>query len=104
MLFGHLEHLESIEKCAHRETLEEAGIEIENLRLLCVVNFTDHAPQHYVDIGFVADWKSGEPTVCEPHKCESWDWYDLDDLPSPLFGVEYKYIEAYKTNKTFFDK
>lgn len=100
---GHLEHLESFEECARRETLEETGIEIENIRFLCLSNLTKYAPKHYVDIGVIADWKSGEPQVLEPEKCEGWDWYDLDALPTPLFAVEPYYIEAIQTGKNYFD-
>lgn len=100
---GHLEHLESFAFCAKRETLEEAGIEIENIRFLCLTNFTAYAPKQYVDIGLVADWKSGEPRVLEPDQCESWHWYDMNDLPSLLFGVVKNYIEAYRTGKNYFD-
>jgi 8-oxo-dGTP diphosphatase len=99
---GHLEHMESFEECAKRETREEAGIEIENLRFLCVINLKEYAPKHYVDIGFVADWKSGELKNMEPEKRESWDWFDLDNLPE-LFGSVPIYIKAYKTGKTFWD-
>ncbi|OGZ68766.1 MAG: hypothetical protein A3D44_02100 [Candidatus Staskawiczbacteria bacterium RIFCSPHIGHO2_02_FULL_42_22] len=100
---GHVEYMESFEECAKRETLEEAGIEIENIRFLCLVNVKDYAPKHYVDIGLVADWKSGQPTVLEPDKLEGWDWYDVDNLPSPLFGMIPNYIEAYKTGRHFWD-
>jgi len=100
---GHLEHLESFEQCARRETMEEAGIEIENVRFLCLSNLKKYAPKHYVDIGVVADWKSGEPQVLEPDKLESWGWYDLDALPQPLFAVEPHYIEAIKTGRNFWD-
>lgn len=100
---GHLEHLESIEECARRETREETGIEIENIRFLCLSNLTAYAPKHYVDIGIIADWKSGEPMVMEPDKCESWGWYAIEDLPQPFFGVVPNYIEAYKTGRNFFD-
>lgn len=100
---GHLEHMESFEECAKRETMEEVGIEIQNIRFLCLSNLKQYAPKHYVDIGILADWKGGEPKVMEPDKRENWDWYDLDNLPSPLFGVEPQYIEAYKTGKNYFD-
>lgn len=100
---GHLEHLESFAQCAKREAQEETGIEIDNIRFLCLTNFTKYAPKHYVDIGLAADWKSGEPQVLEPDKCESWNWYDLDKLPTPLFDVVNHYIEAYKTGKNYFD-
>lgn len=100
---GHLEHLESIEACARRETLEETGIEITNVKFLCATNLTKYAPKHYVDIGVTADWVSGEPQVLEPDRIESWDWYDLDNIPQPLFGVEPNYLEALKTGQKFWD-
>src|SRR5438105_3597711 len=77
---GHLEYMESFEECARRETREEAGIEIENVRFLCLNNLKEYAPKHYVDIGLVANWKSGELKNMEPEKREGWDWYDLDNL------------------------
>lgn len=100
---GHLEHLESIEACARREVHEEAGIEIENLRFLRLMNITQYAPKHYIDIAMVADWKSGDPEVREPHKLESWEWRAVDDLPEPLFAPLPTYFEALKTGQTFWD-
>lgn len=100
---GHLEFGESFIECIKREVYEEAGIEIENIRFLTVTNIKRYQGNHYVDIGFVADWKSGEPQVLEPHRVENWEWFDLDNLPKSLFEpVEY-YIEALKTGKNFFD-
>ncbi|MEK7551937.1 MAG: NUDIX domain-containing protein [Patescibacteria group bacterium] len=100
---GHLEYMESIEDCAKREVKEEAGIEIENIKLLCVSNLKTYAPKHYLDIGLVADWKSGTPKVLEPEKCEGWNWYSLDNLPKPLFATLANYIEALKTGRNYFD-
>ncbi len=100
---GHLEHMESFEECAKRETLEEAGIEIQNVRFLSLYNLKNYAPKHYVNIGLVADWKSGEPKVMEPDKCESWEWYDLQNLPANLYGTMNNYFEALRTGKNFFD-
>lgn len=84
---GHLEHLESFEQCAAREVLEEAGVEIGPIRFLCLRNNLQFAPKHYVEIAFVAEWKSGEPAVREPDKVESWGWYAINNLPSPLFAL-----------------
>ena len=101
---GHLEHMETIETSILRELVEEAGtdITIKNLRFLCATNMTKYAPKHYLDIGMAAEWESGEPVVGEPHKLESWAWYDIDDLPTPTFGCTENYIEAYRTGKTYF--
>jgi 8-oxo-dGTP diphosphatase len=100
---GHLEYMESIVECAKRETLEETGIEIGNCEFLCVTNLNEYEPKHYIDIGIKADWISGEPSVLEPDKVEGWDWYDLDNLPAPLFATETKYIRALKEGIRFFD-
>ena len=102
-LGGHQEHGESFEACARREAREEAGIEIDNLRFLSLMNLKTYLPKHYIDIGLVADWTSNEPQTLEPHKCSGWDWYDLDDLPSPLFGPMPAYFEAYRTGRMYFD-
>lgn len=100
---GHLEFGESFESCAKRETMEEAGISIKNIRFLRLMNFKQYADKHYADIGLIADWESGEPKVMEPEKCEGWDWYDMEKLPQPLFGPVPSYIESYRTGKNFFD-
>ena len=100
---GHLEYMESFVECAKRETKKEANIEIDNVRFLNVSNLKSYAPKHYVHIQLIADWKSGEPKVMEPQKLESWGWYDLDNLPSPLFGTMPITLEAYKTGRNFWD-
>ncbi|KKS65371.1 MAG: NUDIX hydrolase [Parcubacteria group bacterium GW2011_GWC1_43_12] len=100
---GHLEYMESFEGCAKRETKEECGIEIENIRFQYLANLTKYASKHYVQIGLAADWKSGEPSVLEPEKCESWDWYDIDNLPESTFETVGWAIESYKTGKNYRD-
>ncbi|MFC1638909.1 NUDIX hydrolase [Patescibacteria group bacterium] len=100
---GHLEHMESICDGVRREIREETGLEIGEPRFLCVLNYRDAAPKHHVGVAFVADWVSGEPQLREPDKCEGWNWYDLEDLPEPLFGPAAQQIEALRTGRTFFD-
>jgi 8-oxo-dGTP diphosphatase len=100
---GHVEYMESFEECARRETLEECGLEIENVRFLFVANVKQYAPKHYVHLTVVADWKSGEPRALEPDKCESWDWYGMNDLPEPLFSLCTLSFESYKDKKNYYD-
>lgn len=79
---GHLEFGESWEECAKRETTEETGLEIENVRFLGVTN--DVMPKdkkHYITIAMVADWKNGEPENLEKNKCLGWKWYALENIP-----------------------
>jgi len=100
---GHLEYMESFEACARRETLEEAGIEIKNIKFLHVGNIFHYAPKHYVNIVVSADWESGEPENREPDKLEGWGWYDLDHLPEPVFIQTGLAIESYKSGKDYYD-
>lgn len=100
---GHLEYMESITQSIIREVSEEAGIEIKNVRFLRLYNEKEYAPKHYVNIGFVAEWKRGEPRVLEPDERESWGWYDMNNLPVPLFAVVPSLIDSYKTGKNFYD-
>lgn len=101
---GHLEYMESFEDCARREIAEECGVEVENFRFNYVATTTKYAPKHYVHIGLVADWKSGEPKVLEPEKSDGeWGWYKLDNLPKPMFAMCEFAIDAYKENKNYFN-
>lgn len=100
---GHMEYMESFAECATREVKEETGIEIQNVRFLRLSNLKEYAPKHYVDVGLIADWKSGEPQEIENEKVGEWAWYELDKLPSPLFYTIPSYIEAYKTGRNFWD-
>lgn len=99
---GHLEYGETLEETALRELKEECGIQVKNLRLLCVSDLLTYLPKHYIDIGMTADWVSGEPKVLEPEKVEFWGWYDLEAMPKSLFGAVSAYCEAYKTGKKHF--
>ena len=100
---GHFEYMESFEGSARREIKEECGIEINNIRFQFLQNVKKYAPKHYVHIGLIADWKSGEPLILEPEKCEGWDWYDLNNLPEPVFESADMAIKSFKTGKNYFD-
>lgn len=100
---GHIEYMESCEDCARRETKEEAGVEIDNIKFLFAANVRKYKPKHYIHFGFIADWESGEPQILEPEKCESWGWYELDNLPEPLFEFCKLSFESYKTGQNYFN-
>ncbi len=99
---GKLEWDESFADCAKRETREEAGIEIGNIRFLRLLNFKAYG-KHFVDIGLVADWVAGEPKIMEPEKCAGWEWHGLDKMPEPLFNGCQSCIDAYKGGVNYID-
>lgn len=83
---GKLELFEEIKDCAKRETLEEANIEIDNIKEAEFTNdFFREQNKHYITLFVIADYKSGEVKVLEPDKCEEWIWCEWDKLPTPLF-------------------
>ena len=83
---GHLEFNESWGDCASRETLEETGITIKNIRFGTTTNdIFQPEGKHYISIFMLSDYDSGEVKVMEPEKCERWDWFEWNKLPQPLF-------------------
>lgn len=100
---GHLEYREGFEECARREIAEECGVEVDNIQFQILTNIDTWKPKHYVHIGLTADWVSGEPQVLEPDKCESWDWYTLDNLPGPIFFAAQQQLDALQSGERYFD-
>lgn len=83
---GKLEFGETVEACAARETLEEAGIAIGRFTRGPYTNdIFEPGEPHYVTLFVVADLMSGTPTAREPAKCADWSWHRWDALPRPLF-------------------
>ena len=83
---GHLEFGESWEECAKRETMEETGINIKNIRFGTVTNdIFQTEEKHYITIFMLSDYDFGEVQIMEPEKCEKWDWFSWNQLPQPLF-------------------
>ncbi len=83
---GYLEFGETIFGCARRETLEEVGIKIKNLEYGPYNNnYFKKEQRHSVVPFIISDYASGTVKVMEPDKCESWEWFDWNNLPNNLF-------------------
>lgn len=101
---GHIEYMQSFEDCARQETMEEAGIKIKNIKFLCLANRDDYPPRHEIFVGVTADWEEGEPRTDENERVGDWGWYDLDDLPKPLFKLAQLMVDSYKSGINYYDK
>lgn len=83
---GHLEFGEEPIDCLRRETEEEAGIGIKDVEFVGITNdiFLEEG-RHYVTLFYRAHLASGAPRVCEPEKCDAWEWWPWEALPENLF-------------------
>ena len=83
---GHLEFGESIFDCAQRETMEEVGIKLKNLKYGPYTNdYFEKENKHYVTLYVISDYSSGKVENLEPNKCDKWEWFDWNNLPDNLF-------------------
>lgn len=83
---GHLEFGEKIFDCAKRETKEEVGIKIKNLKYgPYTEDYFEKENKHYVTLFIISDYASGRVDNLEPDRCESWKWFSWNNLPEKLF-------------------
>lgn len=97
---GHLEYGESFEATAIRELAEELGPDVKfgPLRVVSIINLVEYMPKHYVDIGMVAEYRSGTPLIMEPDKCAGWHWVNMLEIFTdkyPVFATVKRILEAY---------
>lgn len=86
---GHLEFGEEPEECARREVEEETGLQIKNIRKAVYTNHLfPETNKHYITLWMVSEHASGDVQLREPEKFERWEWFDWNNLPTPLFTEE----------------
>ena len=83
---GHLDFGESPIECAARETLEETGVTVSNVRFLAITDDRFEADRkHYITLWMRADYAGGTPAVADEHEVAEVVWSPLTSLPEPLF-------------------
>lgn len=92
---GHLEFNESFEHCAKRETFEEAGIRIKNIRFLTATNdIFKKENKHYITIYMKADYASGKVTLKEPDRMVEWEWFHPKKTAQAAFYSNKESVEG----------
>ena len=99
---GHLEFWETSSETCDRELLEEIGINFKDQYkpLGFSEDFFDGKDnrKHYITLYFVVtniDSDKIKIQNLEPHKCESWNWIDTEDLTDSMFCDTYNKIKDY---------
>ncbi len=83
---GHLEYGESPEECARRETKEETGLNIGEVRFRAITNDVFEAEnKHYITIWMEGQYLTGEPVINAENEMSAIGWFSWDALPGPLF-------------------
>lgn len=95
---GSMRYKENPEEAAKREVEEETGIQVEREKMKKVSVTNDISGDvHFVTIGFLCENFDGDPETLEPDQITKWDWFDIDDLPSPIFPPSRKLIRKVKS-------
>lgn len=97
---GHLEMYETPEEGGKRELLEETGIDISNIQAIDYGYTNDifyKSEKHYITIYNLYNIENIiQPILKEPDKCYQWEWFDIGNLPDPLFLCVTNFLEKYK--------
>lgn len=96
---GHLEFGETFAEAATREVAEETGLRDVEVKGVVSVSNDIAYDKHYVSIGILAQWKSGEPYGAEPEHSGNWQWYDTGNLPEPIFPHSKRVIDNWLSGK-----
>jgi 8-oxo-dGTP diphosphatase len=97
---GKLHFGESFEDGAKREILEETGIALNTAKVICVNNDVVETA-HFVTIGLFSEDFTGEPKVMEPDEITKWQWFNMDNLPQPLYFPSAKVLENFKKKEFY---
>lgn len=98
---GHVDGDESIRAELCREAKEEIGIDItpDNLKFVHVMHQRDN--HQYIDFYFTAKTWHGEPSNCEPEKCDAMQWVSPDELPENVVPNVKQALEAYSRSEAY---
>ncbi len=101
---GHVEFGERPSDTVKREAKEELGIILKNVKFLCCID-AYMSGSHYIDVGFKAGIGKGKPSIQlgEENRIEKVGWFDLNQLPKPLFPPVKIYLKAFKTGQVYFE-
>lgn len=106
MIAGHVDQGETFTEAIIREAKEEAGITLapEDVRVVHMMHRKSHVDaEERIDAYFLAETWSGNLENKEPHKCDDFSWFPIDELPPNIIPYIKTVIEHVKKN-TFYSE
>jgi len=97
---GAVEYGESLKQAVEREVFEETNVKVEVIRFLEITE-NIHEDKHWIAIGFLAKYISGEPEIPEKekHKHDEIRWFKIDSLPENINNYTRNAINKYLESK-----
>lgn len=96
ILGGKVEFGETVENTVVREVLEESGLAVQVIRLLCVTDLiVPEEGAHWVAPAYLCQVTGGSLTLREPEAIAELAWFDPDKLPRPLTLAAVNALAAY---------
>lgn len=103
---GHIDGGESALQAAVREAKEEIGIDVapEDLHFVHIAHrMAEEGDHERVDFFFEAVQWRGEPSNCEPEKCDDVAWFGLGSLPEKTAPLIISVLTAIENGSTYSD-
>jgi 8-oxo-dGTP diphosphatase len=101
---GHLESDETFQEGVVRELEEETGIVVdaEKAELVHIAQSYMEGGKPYFNFFFrISKW-SGEPKICEPHRCSDMHYFKINELPENIVPYTKAAIENIDQTKVTF--
>ena len=90
---GHIKTGETITQSLEREMKEETNLDIKVGNLVWIEETIEGL--HHITLYYRVKRKNRKQPIInkEPHKCYGWQWFLMDDLPSPLWHTLEQFIK-----------
>lgn len=101
---GHLEGEETVVQAAIREVREEIGVELAQDEVTVAGTMHRKSGDERVDFFVIASSWTGEPSNCEPEKCDELRWYARDALPANTIPYIRRALQNCSSGRLWFEE
>jgi 8-oxo-dGTP diphosphatase len=98
---GKIDFGEKAKDSIWREVYEETSIRLNKNKMKIITIQDEIVPDaHYLTLGWLCRDFLGEAKVMEPDEMTKWKWFDINNLPSPLYKPAIPMLKTYKKKHT----